>query len=57
MEKRYNTINECPNWAKATIKKLVAEGKIADENKLDMSKDMLRALVIMNLVSKSERLF
>ena len=48
MVKRYNTINELPSWAKATIQKLVNEGKIADGNKLDMSEDMLRVLVIMN---------
>lgn len=48
MEKRYNKISELPIWAKPTIQKLVNEGKIADGNKLDMSKDMLRVLVIMN---------
>lgn len=48
MEKRYNTISELPSWAKATIQKLVNEGKIADGNRLDMSEDMLRVLVIMN---------
>ena len=48
MEKRYNTVNECPEWAKPTIQKLVSTGKIADGNKLDMSEDMLRVLVIMN---------
>lgn len=47
-EKRYNKISELPTWAKATIQKLVNEGKIADENKLDMSEDMLRVIVIMN---------
>ena len=48
MEKRYNTISELPSWAKDTIQKLVDEGKIADGNRLDMSEDMLRVLVIMN---------
>ena len=48
MEKRYNKISELPTWAKPTIQKLVNEGKIADGNKLDMSEDMLRVLVIMN---------
>lgn len=48
MEKRYNKISELPEWAKAAIQKLVNEGKIADGNKLDMSEDMLRVLVIMN---------
>ena len=48
MEKRYNKISELPTWAKPTIQKLVNEGKIADGNKLDMSEDMLRVLVIIN---------
>ena len=48
MEKRYNKISELPAWAKPTIQKLVNEGKIADGNKLDMSEDMLRVLVIIN---------
>ena len=48
MEKRYNKISELPAWAKPTIQKLVNEGKIADGNKLDLSEDMLRVLVIMN---------
>ena len=47
-EKRYNKISERPAWAKPTIQKLVNEGKIADGNKLDMSEDMLRVLVIIN---------
>lgn len=46
--KRYNTISELPKWAKEPIEKLVKEGKIADGNRLDMSEDMLRVLVIMN---------
>ena len=48
MEKRYNKISELPQWAKPTIQKLVDSGKIADGNKLDMSEDMLRVLVILN---------
>ena len=48
MEKRYNKISELPAWAKPTIQKLVDGGKIADRNKLDLSEDMVRVLVIMN---------
>lgn len=48
VEKRYNTVNECPEWARATIKKLISTGKIADGNRLDMSEDMLRVLVILS---------
>ena len=47
MEKRYNKISELPTWAKPTIQKLVDSGKIADGNKLDMSEDMVRVIVIM----------
>lgn len=48
LEKRYNTLSELPSWAVPIIKKLVDEKKIADENNLDLSTDMLRILVIMN---------
>lgn len=48
MEKRYQTIAELPDWARPVIKKLVAEGKIADGLHLDLTFDMLRLLVIMN---------
>ena len=48
VEKRYNTVNECPEWARATIKKLISTGKIADGNRLDMSEDMLRVLVLLS---------
>lgn len=48
VEVRYKTIKDIPSWGKTTIEKLLKEGKIADENNLDLSKDMLRVLVIMN---------
>lgn len=48
MEKRYNTINELPTWARPTIQKLVDEGKFADKNKLDLSMDMVRVLVVLS---------
>lgn len=48
MEKRYNTIEELPDWGVDTITKLVEQKKIADENNLDLSHDMLRVLVIMD---------
>jgi flagellum-specific peptidoglycan hydrolase FlgJ len=46
MVKRYNTIEEIPVWAQATIKKLISKGCIADANKLDLSDDMIRGFVI-----------
>ena len=46
--KRYNTIDEIPEWGKDVIKRLIDEGKIADGNKLDLTMDMIRILVILN---------
>nr|DAW47647.1 MAG TPA: N-acetylmuramoyl-L-alanine amidase [Caudoviricetes sp.] len=46
--KRYNTINEIPEWGRATVQKLIDKGAIADRNKLDLSEDMLRVLVILS---------
>ena len=47
-EMRYHTIQEMPEWARATIQKLVDRGVIQgrDGNNLDLSEDMLRMLVI-----------
>lgn len=47
-EMRYNKIEEMPEWARETIRKLIEEKKIANKEKLDLSEDMLRVLVIMN---------
>ena len=45
--KRYNTIEEMPDWAKPTIEKLVKKGFLqGDGNGLDLSHDMVRMLVI-----------
>lgn len=44
--KRYNTINEIPEWGRATVQKLIDKGAIADSNKLDLSEDMVCTLVI-----------
>ena len=46
--KRYNTINEIPEWGRATVQKLIDKGAIADRNRLDLSEDMLRVLVILS---------
>jgi len=45
---RYNTIDELPEWARPTIQELVNRKAIADGNKLDLSMDMVRVLVIVN---------
>lgn len=47
-EVRYNTVDEIPEWGKATINKLINKKAIADKNNLDLSEDMLRVLVIID---------
>lgn len=47
-EVRYNTVDEIPEWGKATINKLINTKAIADKNNLDLSEDMLRVLVIID---------
>ena len=48
MEKRYNTVDEIPEWGKDTIRKLIDKGCFGDKKKLDLSKDMVRVLTIMD---------
>lgn len=45
---RYNSYEECPDWSKPTIKKLMEKGALqGDEHgNLDLSLDMIRMLVI-----------
>lgn len=46
-EMRYNTVDECPEWAKKTILKLIKKGYLSgDGQKLDLSQDMVRMFVI-----------
>ena len=46
-EMRYNTVAECPEWARKTIQKLIDKGYLSGDGKsLDMSHDMVRMLVI-----------
>lgn len=46
-EMRYNTVKECPDWAQATIQKLVKKGYLNGNGEgLDLSADMVRLLVI-----------
>lgn len=48
-EVRYNTIKECPEWAQATIQKLVKKGFLSGNGVgLDLSADMIRLLVILD---------
>ena len=48
VEKRYNTVDEIPDWGKDTIRKLAEKGCFGDKEKLDLSKDMIRVLTIMD---------
>lgn len=51
--KRYDTIEEVPNWAKSDIAELVNSGILKGKNgKLDLSEDMLRVLVIVKRMLK-----
>lgn len=52
-EKRYNNESEVPDWAKDTIRKIIEAGAIADKDKLDLSEDMLRVLVIADRLAKA----
>lgn len=49
MAKRYNTLDEMPGWAKATIEKLLNKDILqGDGAGLDLSHDMVRMLVIQD---------
>ena len=48
-ETRYNTVEECPDWARETVRKLVdRECLTGDGQGLDLSRDMLRVLVVLD---------
>ena len=48
-EVRYNTVSECPAWARETIQKLVDKKYLDGTGKgLDLSYDMVRTLVILD---------
>lgn len=46
--KRYNTIDEVPEWGKATIQALINNGCFADVKNLNLSEDMVRVFVILS---------
>lgn len=51
--KRYDTIEEVPNWAKSDIAELINSGVLKGKNgKLDLSEDMLRVLTIVKRMLK-----
>ena len=46
-EVRYNTVEECPSWARETVQKLIDKGYLGGNGQgLDLSHDMVRVLVI-----------
>ena len=48
-EMRYNTVAECPDWARETVQKLIDRGYLGgDGQSLDLSRDMVRILVIQD---------
>jgi len=47
-KRRYKTVSELPAWAQPVIQDLVDEKAIADGNKLDLSMDMVRVLIIVH---------
>lgn len=53
---RYHTVQECPEWARATVQKLVDKGLLSgDGTGLDLSRDMVRLLVILDRAGAWER--
>ena len=46
--KRYNTIDEVPEWGKATIQLMINKGVFADIKNLNLSEDMIRMFVFNN---------
>lgn len=48
-EMRYNTVEECPSWARETVQKLIDKGYLGGNGQgLDLSHDMVRVLVIQD---------
>ena len=46
---RYNTVQECPEWARKTVQKLIDKGVLNGTGAgLDLSADMIRLLVIVD---------
>ena len=47
MGKRYNTVDEVPEWGRAAIQELINKGCFADTKALNLSEDMVRVFVIL----------
>lgn len=49
VEKKYNTVDDCPEWARDTVKRLSATGILAgDGSGFALTEDMLRLLVMID---------
>lgn len=47
MVERFNTFDELPDWSKNSIKRLIEKGLITKSDKMDLSYDMIRILVVL----------
>lgn len=46
-EVRYNTIDEVPEWGRATIQSLIDKGCFAEPKNMNLSEDMVRVFVVI----------
>ena len=54
--KRYNTVAECPEWARKTIQKLIDKGYLNGNGEgLNLSEDMMRVFVIFDRANIFDR--
>ncbi|MBR3705045.1 MAG: M15 family metallopeptidase, partial [Oscillospiraceae bacterium] len=55
-EMRYDTVEQCPQWAQASVRKLIERGYLAGNGRgLDLSGDMVRMIVILDRALVFER--
>ena len=53
---RYNSVEECPEWAQATIQKLIDKGSLNGTGEgLDLGHDIVRLLVILDRAGVFDR--
>ena len=48
VETNYQVLDKVPDWGKKTIQKVIDKGAFADVNRLDLSEDILRILVLLD---------
>lgn len=54
-EMRYKTVDEVPEWAKATIQKMLDKGLLSNSDNLDLSMDMIRVFVVSDRAGVYDR--